>query len=386
LSFTGNIEIGKDISLEALRRSYSAVVLAYGAAADSSLGIPGENLPQVYSAGQFVGWYNGHPDFSDLSPDFDTESAVIFGHGNVAIDIARMLLADPRKLRKTDIAEHALRALQASRIRTVHLVGRRGPLQASFTTAELRELLLKTEDVRVEFDAAAMHLGGIDVDELSKPANAVAKRNVDVMREAVASSLRTGASKRLLISFLESPLEIRGRRKAEAVSMTRNVLVTTSQGERTIPTDDLREIKAGLVLTSIGFRGRALPGSPFDPRTGRIPNQSGRVEPSDDSTAALYAVGWIKRGANGVIGTNRADAAETVACMLIDYEERRWLEPKLVDGPEWALPSKSTSFHDWNLINEAEISAGLAVERPRLKLTSIADMLDTIRQRQATTG
>ncbi|WP_338834473.1 NAD(P)-binding protein [Bradyrhizobium septentrionale] len=381
--FCGNIEIGKDISLNELRRTYSAVVLAHGAAADSKLGIPGECLPQVFSAGQFVGWYNGHPDFSDLRPDFNTENAVIFGHGNVAIDIARMLLGDPQKFRKTDIAEHALDSLRGSKIKTVHLVGRRGPLQASFTTAELRELLLKMEDMRVEIDAAALHLSSSEADELSKPANAVAKRNIDLMREVADNSHQAAASKLLLISFFESPLEIRGSTKVEAVSLARNVIVNTPQGKRAIPTDERREISAGLVLTSIGFRGRALPGAPFDRLTGRIPNQNGRVQLGDGSTAPLYAVGWIKRGANGVIGTNRADAAETVACMLSDYTERKWLEPDLVNRGKHALPPKSTSFHDWQLINQAEISAGLAVERPRVKFTTIADMLDVLPQRQA---
>ena len=379
--FFGNVEIGRDVSLDHLRRSYSAVLLAHGAATDARLGIPGENLPQVHAAASFVGWYNGHPDFAELCPDLSGKTAAIFGHGNVAIDIARILLSSQEKLRKTDIAEHALHALQQSKIQVVHLIGRRGPLQASFTTAELRELLLKMDEVDATLDPAALELNDEDHDELSRPANAVIRRNLEVMLEVLAKPPSPEPRKRLFLSFCQSPVAIQGHTKVEVVSVTRNALVATPLGKQAIPTSDRFEIPADLIVTSIGFRGRPLEGAPFDHALGRIPNQKGRVDSGDTTLAPLYVAGWIKRGANGVIGSNRTDAFETVACMLEDQAQNKWASSDVHWRSAWRPPVTSTSFADWKLIDRAEIEAGISIARPRLKFVSVASMLDTLKRR-----
>jgi len=375
-SFFGNVEIGRDITLAALRARYDAVVLAYGASWGAPLAVPGANLPQSLTATAFIGWYNGHPDFAGLTPSFDHETAIVVGHGNVAIDIARILLSGHARLAKTDIADHALEALRHSRIRNVRLVGRRGPAQAAFTSAELRELLAMP-DVRVVIDPAALQFDAAESAFLDLPANAAVKRNVALLQDALARPAGD-TSKDLHVDFLASPLAIEGSARVDAVRFARNRLQGPPGGKTCVPSGDEFSIPAGLSIASIGFRGRPLDGVPFDGRRGIVPNFEGRVDGKVAvGVAPLYVAGWIKRGANGVIGTNRADAAETARSLMADLQAGLW--PVKTDAERVALSMKQDriDFAGWKLIDEAECRAGCEAGRPRRKMVDIKAMLET---------
>ena len=315
--FFGNVELGRDVSVEELREHYHAVVYAVGAAADRPLGIPGEELPGSWAATDFVGWYNGHPDYCDLEFDLGCERAVVIGNGNVALDVARMLTLDHAELALTDIADHALDALRESAVREVIVLGRRGPAQAAFTNPELLELgEMKGVDVIVD-DAElqrALAVADANMDPTSE-------RNVKVLREYAQRAPR-GAPRRIVLRFLLSPLEFLGDAEGgvAGVRATRNELLAGADGAlRAQATAEQETIDAGLILRAVGYRGRPLPGVPFDEHRGVIFNDGGRVhEPAGGAHPGEYAVGWIKRGPTGVIGTNKKDAQETVDAILAD--------------------------------------------------------------------
>lgn len=375
-SFFGNVEVGKDVALEALRHRYDAVILAYGAADGAPLDVPGATLSQSLMATQFVGWYNGHPDHTDLPIRFDHDTAVIIGHGNVAIDIARVLLSDHDRLAKTDIADHALEALRESRIRAVHLVGRRGPLQASFTTAELRELLLGLGGIRLRFDAKVLEFTADEIVRIEQPANAVIQRNVRVLQEAASRVSDAADARELHLTFLMSPTAIVGPDRVQRVDFIKNRLVGSAEDQKAIATGDCHSISAGLVISSIGFRGRQLGDVPFNSDRGIVRNTSGRVIGASLAGAApLYVAGWIKRGPTGVIGTNRADAAETVQCLLEDFRDGRLSARPPKHGLNLAFPARCVNFEGWTRIDEAERTAGSECGRPRQKFVDIDQML-----------
>ena len=374
-SFLGNIEIGKDITLEALRHRYDAVVLAYGAAEGAPLDIPGATLAQSLTAPQFVGWYNGHPDYTDLPIQFDHDTAVIVGHGNVAIDIARVLLSDHDRLAKTDIADHALEALRESQIRVVHLVGRRGPLQASFTTAELRELL-GLGGVRAQVDAKVLEFTEGEMARIEHPANAIIQRNVRALQEAASRVSDTVNARELHLTFLMTPTGIVGPDRVRRIDFVRNRLSGPAENQKAVATDESCSISAGLVISSIGFRGRQLGDVPFDGERGVVRNASGRViDASLEGAAPLYVTGWIKRGPTGVIGTNRADAVETVQCLLEDFRDGRLSVRQSKHGLNFVYPAISVDFAGWSRIDEAERAAGSRSGRPRQKFVDIDLML-----------
>ncbi|WP_213771735.1 FAD-dependent oxidoreductase [Bradyrhizobium sp. dw_78] len=378
-AFFGNIDIGRDIPLAGLRNRYDAVILAYGASAGTPLPIPGSDLPQSITATDFVGWYNGHPDFAGLEPRFDHECAVVVGHGNVGIDVARILLSDHARLAKTDIADHALEALRESRVRRVHLVGRRGPAQASFTTAELRELL-GLPGVRVVIDQDAMQLNEEEQAYLDLPVNAAIKRNVSVMADAIAREAHGEDAKELHLDFLASPMEIEGTDRVRSVRFARNRLEGPADNRKAVPGAEHFAISAGLAISSIGFRGKPLGNAPFDERRGIIPNVAGRVTGEANGSMPLYVAGWIKRGATGVIGTNRADAMETVRTLLSDFREGRWpVKPGRPRTPA-LLSGSRIDFMDWKRIDAAECLSGREAGRPRRKIVSVAAMLDVARR------
>lgn len=375
-SFFGNVEIGRDVALEALRHRYDAVILAYGASEDAPLDVPGAELPQSLTATQFVGWYNGHPDYANLPVCFDHDTAVVIGHGNVAIDIARVLLSDHDRLAKTDIADHAVEALRESQIRTVHLVGRRGPLQASFTTAELRELLLGITGIRARVDAEVLVLAPDEVTRIEQPANSVIQRNIRVLQEATSRVAASVNEKELHLTFLMSPTAIHGKDRVRSVEFVKNKLVGPTDNQKAIATSECCSIPAGLVISSIGFRGRQLADVPFDDDRGVVRNASGRVVDANlDGMAPLYVTGWIKRGPTGVIGTNRADALETIQCLLEDYREGRVVAKLQKRGLSLAFPATSVDFAGWLRIDEAERAAGGQSGRPRQKFVDVDTML-----------
>ncbi len=390
--FFGNVEYGKHVTLEDLKRYYHQIVFATGTQGDRKLGIPGEDLKGFHSAREFVAWYNGHPDYTHLEFDLSKERVAVVGVGNVAVDVARILLKTREELEKTDIADYALEALANSNVREVYMLGRRGPAQAAFTPPEIKELgELADAEVVVRPEEA-------ELDELSKKVleehpDKETLRKLEIIRQYVRE-MPTGTKRRVLyLRFLVSPVEAHANEAGEVdgLKLVKNELYMTEAGTlRPRPTDRYEEIPVQLVFRSIGYKGAPLPGLPFHERWGVIWNKKGRViDPeTDQPLTGLYCAGWIKRGATGVIGTNKPDALETVTCMLEDVEAGRVLDPEASE-PEAAerlvreRQPDFVSFEDWKIIDRLEIERGKAVGRPRVKFTSVEEMLEALRREKA---
>ena len=383
--YFGNVTFGLHVSREELLRHYHAIVYATGSPSDRPLGIPGEELPGSHAATEFVGWYNGHPDHTDLEVDLlKAERAVVIGNGNVAIDVARMLVLAREELAPTDTADHALDVLAASRVREVVVLGRRGPAQAAFTNPELLELgELSEADVVV--DPAELERG-LEVHDERAEQDATARRNVEILREYAAREPK-GHPKRIVLRFLLSPSALVAGEDGHlaAVELIRNELVPGPDGSlRAQATAETETIPAGLVFRAIGYRGIPLPRVPFDERSGVIPNAGGRVTDasSGETLAGEYVVGWIKRGPSGVIGTNKKDAQETVDAIFEDLASSNGARPA-PERPDAAAidellrerQPQLVSYEGWEAIDRHERAAGEATGRPRVKVTSIDEML-----------
>ena len=371
--FFGNVELGRDVTRAELAARYDAIVYAVGAQADRRMGVPGEELPGSWPATAFVAWYNGHPDYADLRFDLSGGRAVVVGNGNVAADVARMLVLTREELAVTDVADHALEALAASAIREVVVLGRRGPAQAAFTNPELRELG-ELHDADVQADAAARSLDPLSAAYLaSDAASATTRKNVELLQTYATRTL-TGKRKRIVLRFLLSPVALLGDERVEAVRVRHNELVEQDGAIRARSTEHEEEIPASLVLRSIGYRGVPLADVPFDERSGTIPNERGRVA----GRRGEYAVGWIKRGPTGIIGTNKKDAQETVELLLDDADAGRLLAPT-GGGPIDALLAERRPDHvayaGWQAIDAAERGAGEPQGRPRVKYCTWDELL-----------
>jgi ferredoxin/flavodoxin---NADP+ reductase len=368
LRLFANVELGRHLSVEDLRRHYHAIVYAVGTPTDRSLGIEGEDLPGSYSATDFVGWYNGHPDFCDLEFDLSGERVVVVGAGNVALDVARMLVLTREELAVTDIADHALEVLAGSGVREVVVVARRGAAQAAFTNPELRELG-ELRDADVIVDAAELEAGVEDPD-----AGTTAKRNVEILSDYAARP-PTGKHKRVVLRFLLSPVEIHGDGRVESVTVARNVLEAGADGAlRARASDERSELPAQAVFRAIGYRGTPLADVPFDHDRSLIANEGGRVRPGE------YVVGWAKRGPSGVIGTNKKDASDTVGRLLEDLAAGQLLDPEPIDDTalENFIRSRQPELVDyerWVKIDRHERGRGEPHGRPRVKLTRLEELL-----------
>ena len=387
--FFGNVEFGSDLYQSDLLKHYDAVIYSVGSSSDRALGIPGEDLEGSHSATEFVGWYNGHPDFREYKFDLSVKNAFVIGMGNVALDVARILAKTPEELAATDITDYALEALRKSQIENIWLVGRRGPLQAAFSPAEVREFLeLPEADVMVEGNSLELDAESLEI--LETEASKDTKKNIEILTQISLRKL-SGKKKRVHFLFLASPLEISGDGKVEKISMVRNQLVKQDDGSlRPQATENKIEEDAGLIFRSIGYLGKPLADLPFDQKSGTIPNESGQVKDPENGNSLRnreYVAGWIKRGPSGVIGTNKQDAVETVHRMLETF-----LAEKMEAGQNVVLPDivsllesrkvDYVSFADWRLLDAHETEAGEAQGRPRLKLTSITEMLEIIRQKR----
>jgi ferredoxin--NADP+ reductase len=383
--FFGGVALGADISRAELLERYHAVVYAIGTSQDNRLGIPGEDRPGSHPATEFVAWYNGHPEFSDHLFDLNGGRAVVIGNGNVAIDVARMLVLDPRELAPTDTADHALEAFGMAGVTEVVLVGRRGPAEAAFTNPELREL--------GELERADVIVDPAQLEGVAEPEDPTKRRNVEILRD-YAQRTPGGKSHRLELRFLRSPLEILGEGEAGPVTGIRlavNHLVTGADGRvRAEPTGAEEVIECGLVLRSIGYRGVPLAGIPFDETRGLIRNRAGRVVNEDGSGCpGEYVVGWIKRGPSGVIGTNKKDATDTVARMLEDVAAGALPEPdpELADADAveaWLtdrVPALVT-WEGWESIDAQESALGESAGRPRVKLVRLGELIEAARAKQ----
>jgi ferredoxin--NADP+ reductase len=370
--FFGNVVVGEHIDAAELAEHYDAVIYAIGAQSDRSLNIPGEELPGSIAAVDFVGWYNAHPHFEEMAPDLSGARAVVVGNGNVALDVARILVTDPDVLAQTDIADHALESLRPCSVGEVVIIGRRGPLQTAFTTLELRELA-DLEGVDVVVDPA--QLEGISDDDAAA-AGKTCKQNIKVLRDYAGREPRPG-HRRIVFRFFTSPIEIKGEGQVEQIVLGRNELVNDDLGRAVAKDTGAREeIPVQLVVRSVGYRGVPTTGLPFDERSGTIPNSAGRVADSRNE----YVVGWIKRGPTGVIGTNKKDSQDTVDTLLDDLSRGGLADfgadhaDKLAEWLAFRQPQLVTDAH-WKLIDEYERSAGEPHGRPRVKLTSVAKLL-----------
>jgi ferredoxin--NADP+ reductase len=381
LRWFGGVELGRDITVEDLRAHYNAIVYAVGTPVDRELGIPGEQLPRSYAATDFVGWYNGHPDYARHEFDLGGERAIVVGAGNVALDVARMLLLTERELASTDVAEHALEALARSAISEVLVVGRRGPEQAAFTNPELLELAeLSAADVAVNAEDMALCAGLEDPN-----AETIAKRNAEILRE-YALRPAAGRQRRVELRFLLSPVEIHGADAVGGVTFVRNALVATDDGSlRARATDERITIPAQAVFRAIGYRGTPLPGVPFDEQRSVIANAGGRVTGGAGVRRGEYVVGWAKRGPSGVIGTNKKDAADTINRLLEDLGGGRLLTPAPVSDAALAAyiherAANAIDWAGWERIDRHERALGEAAGRPRIKVTVIEELIAIARQ------
>ena len=385
--FLGNVEIGTDVSHSELMRHYTAVVYATGAQTDKSLGIPGEDLPGSWAATEFVAWYNGHPDYRDLEFDLSATRAVVIGNGNVAADVTRMLTLSPGALERTDIADHALEALRESRINEVIVLGRRGPAQVAFTSAELRELGY-LEGVEIRVDPDDVELDPVSRRWLAAEGSFTARKNVEQLREFAARPARPDAARRIELRFLRSPVEIRGTGGVDAIDIRPNEITETDDGQlRARPLDaDVETIECGLVLRSVGYQAVPLPDVPFEERRFVLPNERGRVlTPEGEPLPGVYAVGWIKRGPTGILGTNKRDAEETVSCLADDLRAGTLPEPsspgrERIDALLGQRKPDVVAVEGWRAIDAQELERGRSEERPRVKLASRDELLATARQ------
>jgi ferredoxin/flavodoxin---NADP+ reductase len=380
--FFGNVEVGRDLTHEDLMRHYSAVIYATGAQTDKSLGIPGEELPGSWPATEFVAWYNGHPDYRELEFDLSSRRAVVIGNGNVAADVTRMLTLSASELERTDVADHALEALRESSIEEVVVLGRRGPAQAAFTSAELRELG-RLDGVDLRADAAEVELDPLSSRWLAEQGTFTARKNVELLREFAARPPRPGSGRAIVLRFLRSPVEIRGEGGVEAIDIRRNEIAQADDGSlRPRAADEAVEtIECGLVLRSVGYRAVPLPGVPFDERSFILPNEGGRVlAPDGEPLPGVYAVGWIKRGPTGILGTNKRDAEETVGCLAEDLAAGALPAPERPgrDAIDALLAERQTelvTIDGWRAIDADELRRGEESERPRVKLASREELL-----------
>jgi ferredoxin/flavodoxin---NADP+ reductase len=380
--FLGNVEVGVDISHADLMRHYTAVVYATGAQTDKSLGIPGEDLPGSCAATEFVAWYNGHPDYRDLEFDLSGQRAVVIGNGNVAADVTRMLTLSAGELERTDVADHALEALRESRIEEVIVLGRRGPAQAAFTSAELRELgRLDGVDLRV--DPADVELDPVSRQWLDEEGTFTARKNVELLREFAARPERPDARRRIWLRFLRSPVELRGAGKVEAIDVRRNEIARSGDGalRAQAVVEDVETIECGLVLRSVGYRAVPLPDVPFDERYFVLPNERGRVLTADgEPLPGVYAVGWIKRGPTGILGTNKRDAEQTVSCLAEDLGAGALPPPpnparEQIDTLLAERKPDLVTAEGWRSIDGHERERGRGEQRPRVKLASREELL-----------
>lgn len=390
-SFLGNVRVGTDVSVTELRKLYDGVILAYGASSDRGMGIPGEELANVCSARAFVNWYNGHPDFRNFAPNLDAEDVVIIGQGNVAIDCARILCKTHAELADSDIASHALDALSRSKVKRVHVVGRRGHVQAAMTMKELREVT-RLDDCTFHVTAEELARGRTAA-SVAETETARAKKRMDALLAEQAKVAPAVKSKQLFLRFLLQPRScLASAADAKAVGAF-DFDVTALEGEAdkqsAKATGKVETIKAGLVLKSIGYKSLPLPGVPFDDKRAVVRNVKGRVvrdAAGEQPEAGLYCAGWLKRGPTGIVGTNITDARETVACLLEDHAAGLLPKPSPAAGSALAtlreaLVAKGKArehlvpWAGWRRLDELELAAGKEKGKSREKFTVVAEML-----------
>ncbi len=384
VQYFGHVNFGTDLSPEDLLAHYDQVVYAVGAQSDRRLHIPGEHLPRSMPATVFVGWYNGHPDYADLNPDLTGKNVAVIGVGNVAMDVARILAKSTEELAVTDIADHALEHLLTSHVERIYLFGRRGPVQAKFTNPELKEfgelehadIIIRAEDL--ELDPAS---------EAALEGHRTAGRSLELLQGFLEKG-PTGKPRQIHLRFLESPVEILGDeiRGVTGLRVERNELRQLDDGYiQSYGTGEYETLDMHMVLRSVGYRGVALPGVPFEVKRGVIPNKEGRIyEPATGAPRPHeYVVGWAKRGPSGVIGTNKPDAHETVRHMLDDVAELpdHPLPPReAINGLLLERGVHFVTFDEWQRLDTLELERGEKEGRPRVKICTVNEMLERLEE------
>ncbi|MEE2787619.1 MAG: FAD-dependent oxidoreductase [Myxococcota bacterium] len=383
--FFGNVTLGVDITIDELSARYDAVILATGNEADRRLGLDGEDLKGVHSATEFVGWYNGHPDFQDRQFDLkNTQRVVIVGNGNVAMDVARVLVRSVESLRETDITEQAIQALSESRVQDIVLLGRRGPAQAAFSPKEIRELS--------EVDGCSLRVSKDHVnlsDEmqawLEEHGSRDAHKNFEFLTQIAMSDQTAEHHRTVRCIFRSSPSAFAGQAGSlTGVVAEENELYLDERGHpRPRGTGRTQHIEAQLVFKAIGYRGTPIPGVPFHEAWGIVPNDQGRVLTAPDGTLVerMYVVGWAKRGPTGLIGTNNADSKATVMLLLEDWAAGCLSAPKYTEDVAELLARRSVKvvrWSDWKRLDALEIENGLPLGKVREKFTRIDEMLQAI--------
>jgi ferredoxin/flavodoxin---NADP+ reductase len=368
--FRGNVELGSAISMEELRSAYHAVVLAYGASSDRRLGVPGEDLSGSHAATAFVAWYNSHPAHRGDRYDLASERAIVVGLGNVALDVARVLVRKPEELTGTDISGAALAALKESRVREVVLLGRRGPAEAAFDQGELADI--------VGLDGVEVIVEGTTDFKVPEGADAANRKNVEYL--ATLPREPSGrAERRVRLRFLASPAELLGEGgRVRAMRIEANELVESGGKISARGTGRFEELPTGLVVRSIGYQGLPVAGVPFDAKRGVVPNRLGRVlGPDGAPVPGLYVTGWIKRGPTGLIGTNKACAKETTDAALADLPNLAApsLEPSVLDARLAERGARVVDYDAWRRVDAVELERGKALGKVREKLANVDEML-----------
>jgi NADPH-dependent glutamate synthase beta subunit-like oxidoreductase len=365
VGFIGNVAVGRDVSVAELLEHYDAAILAIGAPHDRKLGIPGEDLPGVIGSAEFVGWYNGHPDFADLDPPLDGADAAVIGNGNVALDVARILAKTRAEFEGSDIVGHALEALDGSAIRTITILGRRGPHQIAMTPKELGEL------GHLEAAVPIVNLNDfppVEADDVLEPGQ---RKSVTILREF--ANIRSNKPKTMVFDFFAKPVSIEGEGegKAERIVIERTELDEKGSARGT---GETYEVPAGLVVSCIGYSTPPVDGVPYDDRGGKFLNESGRI------ADRLYCVGWARRGPTGTIGTNRPDGyevAEAVAAAMPPGSDGNRAGSEGLRRVLGERGVKATDFTDWRKIEAAEEAAARAGS-PREKMVRVEQWLQTL--------
>ena len=382
--FFGNVEIGKDLSINELKTHYDTIIYTYGAESDKKTGLPGENLKNSHSAREFVGWYNGHPDYRHYTFDLSQKSVAIIGQGNVAIDVARILAKTPEELQSSDIAHYAADALKQSNVETIYIIGRRGPVQSAFTSLECKELGELDEcDILVHKEDLVLDKANTtELEESNK-----AQKNYKILEQHANTPLK-GKKKQIEIRYFQSPKEITGTTHVTGLKLDKIKLTGNAYNQKATPSGDELTLPCGLLFRSIGYKGLPIAGIPnFDEKKGIIPNQDGRLELSDGSPCyGMYTSGWIKRGPSGVLGTNKPCATTTIKTVLSDLENNQ-ISPcptPSSDTIKSLLDSRNIryiTYEDWSKLNAIEVQNGQKVGKPREKFTSIEDILSALKEK-----
>jgi ferredoxin/flavodoxin---NADP+ reductase len=381
-NLVANVTVGSDLTVGELRNAYHAIIFTCGAETDRKLGIPGEDLAGSHTATEFVGWYNGHPDYRERTFDLSHEVALIIGQGNVAADVSRILSKTVDELKYTDIAQHALDVLAESKIKEIYVIGRRGPAQAKFTPKELREFG-ELADCDVLVDPAELELNPISKQELEEKSNIGNKKIYDQFT-VYASRKPSGKLRRCYFQFLRSPVKLIGDTRLEKIKLEKNRLSGEAFSQSAKGTGDTYEMEAGILFRSIGYRGVPIPGVPFHESWGVFPNEDGRITDNGEIVPQLYVAGWIKRGPSGIIGTNRADSVATVASLLADINKINAVETKQGINIIYPLLEERNiryvNYDEWKKIDAKEIERGQPKQKPREKFTYLNEMLAVLDQ------